>query len=310
MAAGLQRELLHSLDVVIARIVHGVRHLARLEGIAQIADGLFDGMAGIEPELLADLLRIDVIGAQIVGRHHLDRYAADHLFHHLGDFHDRVVLVARIEDLAVDRIGGRRETMQIEIGHVRDMDVGALLAAAEDADLAVVDGVVGQDVDRQVEAQARAVAADRRRTQDQDGEAGRPLGQELLLAERLELRVIGQGLQLQVLGDLDALLDAIDRRGRGVDEALDPGRLGGAHQGPEGVVVDRLAKARVELEGGIVGDAGQMDHAVAAGERITHYVGVAQVAAHLPESGMLGNPGQGIAVDEEVEHRHPVAGRE
>ena len=46
----------------------------------------------------------------------------------------------------------------------------AHLSAAEHGDLVVVDGVVGEDIDRQVQPRARRVPAQRRRPEDDAGE--------------------------------------------------------------------------------------------------------------------------------------------
>ena len=61
----------------------------------------------------------------------------------------------------------------------------------------------------------------------------------------------------------------------------DAGVLGRLHQRPEAVVVDRLAEVRIELEGRIVGDAGQMDDGIAARQARADGGRVAQVALDL-----------------------------
>jgi len=56
-------------------------------------------------------------------------------------------LVAGIVDTAVDFFGGQEEIFHIEIGHVLNMNVRLTLRAAEDPDPAVVDRMIGQNID-------------------------------------------------------------------------------------------------------------------------------------------------------------------
>ena len=133
-------------------------------------------MARLEAELVFDLLRGDVIGAQVVGRPNLELgVLADVALDHLGELHDRMVLVAGVVDLAVDVLVGRRQQKQIGVGHVLDMDVRPELRAAEDRDLALVVAEIGQDVDHDVEPLPRRVSADRGRPDRHRDEARRAL---------------------------------------------------------------------------------------------------------------------------------------
>ena len=68
----LEIYLLHRLDVEVARIVHRVGQPAVLERLDQVDDGFLDRVAGLEAQLVSDLLRRHVIGAQVVGVLHLE----------------------------------------------------------------------------------------------------------------------------------------------------------------------------------------------------------------------------------------------
>ena len=52
--------------------------------------------------------------------------------------------------------------MQVEVGHILDVNVRPQLIAAEHGDAAVVDGVIGENVDGEIEPQPRRIAAYRR----------------------------------------------------------------------------------------------------------------------------------------------------
>src|SRR5262245_11441892 len=302
--------LLHHLDVEVARIVQRIGQLASLEGIDQVDNRVFDRVARLEAELVSDLPRRHVIGAQIVGRPHLELGMFTHVTaDHLGKLHHRVVLVASIVDLAIDILVGRRQQQQIGVGHVLDMDVGPKLIAAEHRNLALVVAEVGQDVDDDIEPLPGRVAAHRGRPDRHGREAGLALLLQQGLAFGLELGVVGQRLEREILGHFDAFLDAVDGRRRGIDEALDPARLSGAHQRHEGVKIDRAPQLRIELEGRIVGDAGEVDHRVAAFQRLLDRFGITDVALDLAQAGKLAAVLQHVlTVEVEVEYRDFVAG--
>ena len=163
---------------------------------------------------------------------------------------------------------GRGEHQLIGVDHVLDVQVRPHLVAAEDRDRALVDRVVGEDVDREIEPRARAVAADGGGTHDDAGEVvGLVLPQDRL-AHALELVVERERHQRVIFGDVGRIGHAIDRARRAVDEALHAGLLRGDHDRLEAVVVDGLGQLLVELEARIVGDAGKMQHGVLAFERL------------------------------------------
>ena len=170
--------------------------------------------------------------------------------------------------------------------------------------------MIGEDVDREVEAQARAIAADRGRAQGEYGEIRTALGIQHVFAHRLELRIIGQGFEDQILGHVLLFLDAVDAGGGGVDEAFDTGGLGGAHQRLETIEIDRLAERGVEVEGRIVRDAGQMNDRVAAFERLRYVGRVAQIALYLGEVAPVRQIVEFGIIEIEIEHGHLMAVRQ
>ena len=86
--------------------------------------------------------------------YHFDT-VADRRPHHFGNFRHAVVLEPRIENLAVDRGVFVLQALHVEIGHILDVDIRPPLGAAKHRDLAIVNRMIGQDVDRQVEPQPR-----------------------------------------------------------------------------------------------------------------------------------------------------------
>ena len=65
---------------------------------------------------------------------------------------------------------GAVEHQVIGVDHVLDVQIRPHLVAAEHRDRAFVDRVIGENVDREIEPRARAVAADGGRTDDDAGE--------------------------------------------------------------------------------------------------------------------------------------------
>ena len=144
--------------------------------------------------------------------------------------------------------------------------------------LPLVDRVIGEDVDRQIEPRARAVAADRRRTDHDAGEVVGLVLPQQRLAHALELVVERERHQRMVLGHVGRVADAVDRARRAVDEALHAGRFGREHHRLEAIVVDGLGQLLVELEARIVRDAGEMQDGVLTLQRLGQPRRVADVA--------------------------------
>ena len=270
-------------------------------------------MAGLEAQPPFDLFRRDVVGAVIVGRRGLDGHLlfADRSPDHLGKGGHRVVLVARVEDLARDAVVGVLERAHVEVRDVLDVDVGALLPAAEDGDSPVVHRVVGQDVHGQVEAEARGIAAHGGGAEHERGEAGGLRLQQHVLAEGLVLGVVGERRQGQLLGNVLLVLDPVHARAGGVDESPDPLVLRDLHEGREGVVIDGLAQDRIELEARIVRDAGEVDHRVHPRELALEQPAVTNVPSDLTQTGMpLDRVEDMLPEDVQIDHGHPVPGGE
>src|SRR6266436_2035153 len=66
-ASSCRLELLQAADVEIERVLHAVRQLALLERLAKIANRVLDVVLGLEAEQARDLLRVDVVRADVVG---------------------------------------------------------------------------------------------------------------------------------------------------------------------------------------------------------------------------------------------------
>ena len=143
----------------------------------------------------------------------------------LGDLGDRIVLKADIEDLAVDLLVRRLEHQLIGVDHVLDVQVRAHLIAAKNRDHAFVYGVIGQDVDRQVEPRARAVAANRRRTDNHAGEIVGLMLPQIGSHMPFEFVVERQRNQRMIFGHVGRIRHAVDRTRRTIDEAPTPAFL-------------------------------------------------------------------------------------
>jgi hypothetical protein len=91
-----------------------------------------------------------------------------------------------------------------------------------------------------------------------------------------------------LLGHFRSIGDAVHGAGGSVDEAADALGDRGLHHRLEAIVVDGLAEAWIELEAGIIGDAGEVDDGITALERLGEAGDVAQVAGNHLQLGMLG----------------------
>src|SRR4029077_6862931 len=91
--------------------------------------------------------------------------------YHLGNRADLEIVIAGVPDFSVDHLVRRFEQFEVKIGHVVDMDVRPQLVAAEHRDATIIDGVIGEDIDGEVEAKPRRISAYRRRPQGDADEA-------------------------------------------------------------------------------------------------------------------------------------------
>ena len=187
------------------------------EGAREVTHRVLDRALRRKSEHAFHLVGIDVIGAHVVGRGRDDldvalvgHFLLDHALHHVGNLGNRVILEADIEDFAVNFLVRRLQHQLIGVDHVLDVQVGPHLVAAEDGDNPFVHRVVGQDVHRQVEPRARAIAANRGRPHDDAGEiVGFVLPQQRL-AHPLEFVVERQRHQRMFLGHVGRVGDAVD----------------------------------------------------------------------------------------------------
>ena len=305
---------LHRLDVGIAGVAHRVGELASLEGPNQVASTILDRVLRHEAEHPLDLVGVDPVGADVIGGRgdDLDLPLLGHLLghdlsHHFRRLRDAVVLIAGVEDLPGDLLVGSLEQEAVEIDHVLHMEIGPHLHAAKHRDLAVVDRVVGEDIDREVESLPRRVAADRRRPHGDGRKAGALLCEQHRLAGGLVLVVERHRHQRVLLRHLRRIAHAVHAARGSEDEPPHAGLLGRLHYGPEGVEVHRLREFGVEFHARVVGDAGQVDHSVGAADRFLHRREVADVPLLERKPGMVPHRDQGLlAIDEEIEHMHRI----
>ena len=139
-------------------------------------------------------------------------------------------------------------------------------------------------------------------------EPGRALLHQHVFAHRLVLRVVCQRLERQILMDIRLRFDTVHAGRRCIDESLDAAVLGQLHQFDERVVIDRLAKLRVEFEARIVGDAGEVNDRVAAGNRFVQRLAISQVAPDLLQISVAPDGVKHVlAVQVKVENLNSVA---
>ena len=137
--------------------------------------------------------------------------------------------------------------------------------------------MVGEDVDGQVEPLPRAVAAQRRRADDDADEVLGLVAEQQRFAQPLELVVKRERHQRMLLGHLRRVRNAIDRARRGVDEPPYPFRLRRRHHRLETVVVDAFRDPGVEVETGVGGNAGEREDGIDAPEMPLEPGGVANI---------------------------------
>ena len=107
------------------------------------------------------------------------------------------------------------------------------------------------------------------------------------------------------------LLHSIDAGGRSVDESADAAVLGNIDKRQEGLVIDRAAEGGVELEAGVVRNAGEVDHGVAAGQRFFEERGIAQISFEEFQIQAMGGGDTVedlLAVNEEIKDADFIAG--
>ena len=134
----------------------------------------------------------------------------DGLPHDLRDLFDLVIVIAHIVNFLLDFLVGLFQQKKIGGTHILDMKIGPHLLTAKDGDLSFVYGVVGQDVDGQIQAQPGGIAAYRRRSENGDDKPVIRCRQKHLFALRFVFGIIRKGHQGKVLSDFGLILDAVD----------------------------------------------------------------------------------------------------
>ena len=213
-----------------------------------------------------------------------DRLLLRHLLlHHLannaGQLGDGLVLVSRIEYLSGNKPGRRAQQLDVELADIVDVNVGPLLVPSKDSYLASVNRVIGQDIDRQIEPHPRRISADGRGPYDDGREFRRLMTKQEGFTKAFVLVVIGQRHQRVVFGHVRRVADAINRAAGDVDEALHARQFAGLHQRLETFVIDGTAQRRIEIEAGIIGNAGHVNDIRHPVEAPGIQFGVANVAA-------------------------------
>jgi len=140
----LQTGGLHRFHVEVADVGHGVRDLARLECPAEIHHRLLQGASRFPAQLPFDLGGRDMVRTQIGRRLSLQldgprsgHFPAHGLMHNLGQIGDSMVLITGVIDATGQYAPRQLQQLDVQIGDVFDVDVGALLDAAEDENLPV-----------------------------------------------------------------------------------------------------------------------------------------------------------------------------
>ena len=142
-----QMNLLHPFNVKIKRACEGIRDLSGAEGFHEFSYGIFDREAGRETEFAEDFFRGNMVGTVVVrGRVGDFDVRANDVADFVGDGVEGEVLVAGIQDLAIDLRGRQGEAFHIEFGAVANVEIGPKLTASKDGDFTFVDRVVGKNI--------------------------------------------------------------------------------------------------------------------------------------------------------------------
>ena len=147
---------------------------------------------------------------------------------------------------------------QIEVSYVVNVNIRAGLGSAQHSNLALRQGLHGQEIDGNVQAHARRVAANRRRPDNLHHHLI-GIAQNNPLTDHFRLVVFGERLEGHILDDSLFFLEAIDAaRGR-VDNAADS--LAGRAVRPlhRREATDFPGQFRVEVATGIVRHGRQVD---------------------------------------------------
>lgn len=206
-----------------------------------------------------DVIRTIVLGIFQMNRNHRAVHLSDRLGNQLGNLYDPHVRCSDIEDQTVCFLCRSLDEKLVDIAHILDVKVGAFLLSSENSNLSSLRGMVGHDVDRQIESHPRSPAADRSRSNNDALKLVIDVPEKDWLAESLVLVVESQRNKGMILIDLGRLRDSVDRTRRTIDEASDSSFFSGQDQRLKGIVVDAGRKLFIELATGIVRDTSKMN---------------------------------------------------
>ena len=151
---------LHALDVKIQRICERVGDFSRAECFGEFANRIFDGESWGIAEFAEDFIRGNVVGAIVVGGSMGDfDLASNDLANLLSNGVEGKILVTGIENFAVNLSGRQGEAFHIKFGAVGNVKIGPKLTSAKNGDFPFVDGMIGQNIHREVETKPRRPTA-------------------------------------------------------------------------------------------------------------------------------------------------------
>src|SRR5579871_1795189 len=131
-----------------------IADFAAFESAADFGDAAFDGVLRGKADAIADFLKRNAIVAAVGIFDVFDlgeRYLRADFF---GDFSEGKIqaVIADVEDFSTDGFDGSRQRLDDGFGNILHMDKGAPLAAVEDGDHAILNGLGGEEIDDEIEA--------------------------------------------------------------------------------------------------------------------------------------------------------------
>ena len=187
------------------------------------------------------------------------------------------------------------------------MQVRTLLFPAEHSDLIIVDGVVGQNIDREIKALTRTIAADRGGPNSHANKTLRLVFEEQRLTQTFELVIEREGHKRVLLCHSWRFGIAIYRGGGGINKPLDPLLFSSHHHRLETPVINFFAELLIQLEACIIGNTRQVDHRIDTPALIPQFSGIADIPSDNLEAWVRF---YFAPVIHDVVDRHIVAGRQ
>src|SRR5437870_3285719 len=245
-----------------------VRAVPRQQLFHAGGEGVFESKIGQQS---AELAEIDAVVARVLADlAGVDDVGARHeALDDRGDVAHLIILriAADVDPLVVNDLA-----RDLEKGDEGTRDVLAVdqraprTAVAHDADVAFGDGAAEKVVDDEVDAQHRRMAVRSRVAQIGRREVGVGQRRDARFGHDLRLRVYRDRVERVLLAERAAFGPAVDRAARREQEARHTGCLGGTRQGDRASGVDRTGDFRVEIAHRVVGDRGEVHHAIKAVE--------------------------------------------